>query len=391
MNSHKPMIKKTSKHDRERKVLIGLIDYYIKTGKPVGSNTLKDIGFKDLSSATLRNYFAHLEEEGYLKQPHSSGGRIPTEKGYRLYISDCQLPFSTPKQQNTSPFDSLRNTETREISSFLQRSAEELSHQTATAVFLSAPRFEQDFVTSIRLLGLDTTRCLAVLLTDFGGVMTETLYLPHKINSFSLKRTEAYFHWRLTGQRKPEDLSREEEALAQQLYNELMVRYIINYPQFGEEDIYRTGLSSLLTYPEFHDAQTLANTLALFEHTQGMQLLLTECKKLDTFKFWIGSDLAPYSPHAYADCTILAFPYCVNGQPVGSIGLLGPMRLPYRQIIHQLNTYAEMISETLTRNLYKFKITLRRAKSTTIDHKQKKQPLIEQSQHLLLEDNTTHK
>ena len=86
MKTWKPIpIKRMGKQERERKVLLGLVEYYIQTGKPVGSNTLKEAGFEDLSSATIRNYFANLEEEGYLVQSHSSGGRIPTDLSYRTY------------------------------------------------------------------------------------------------------------------------------------------------------------------------------------------------------------------------------------------------------------------------------------------------------------------
>ena len=80
--------KKTGKTVRERKVLFGLVEHYIKTGKPVGSHALKEAGFEELSSATIRNYFANLEEEGFLNQQHSSGGRIPTNRAYRLYAQE---------------------------------------------------------------------------------------------------------------------------------------------------------------------------------------------------------------------------------------------------------------------------------------------------------------
>ena len=91
MKAIKTQPKKSGKTDRERKVLIGLVEHYIQTGKPVGSNVLKDVGFDDLSSATIRNYFAHLEEEGYLAQQHSSGGRIPTDQAFKLYANEyCQ-------------------------------------------------------------------------------------------------------------------------------------------------------------------------------------------------------------------------------------------------------------------------------------------------------------
>jgi len=199
--------KKLGKHDRERKVLIGLIDYYITTGKPVGSNTLKEVGFADLSSATIRNYFAHLEDEGYLIQQHSSGGRIPTSKAFRLYAFDCvaQTSQKAPKER---AFDSLQKAETRAITTLLQQAAEQLASLTHTAVFLSAPRFEQDFIIGIKLVAIDASRCLCVLITDFGEIRTETLYLDGKLGTLSSKWIESYFNWRLHGQQKTRQLNK---------------------------------------------------------------------------------------------------------------------------------------------------------------------------------------
>src|ERR1700733_15097168 len=132
--------KRPGKQDRERKVLLGLIEYYLKTNKPVGSHTLKEAGFEDLSSATIRNYFAHLEEEGYLSQQHSSGGRIPTHKAYRLYANEYVESETLPPDDPL--FRNLRNAETHEIAAYLQKAAETLSTLSNTAVFLSSPRFD---------------------------------------------------------------------------------------------------------------------------------------------------------------------------------------------------------------------------------------------------------
>lgn len=375
------LIKKSAKNDRERKVLMGLIEYYIKTGKPVGSNTLKDVGFADLSSATIRNYFAHLDEEGYLAQQHSSGGRIPTDKAYRLYAGECQAKIGQthPKSKN---FDFLRNIDTRAISSLLQQAAEQLAALTHTAVFLSAPRFDQDFIIGIKLVPIDTSRCLCVLITDFGEIKTEILYMEHKIGTISAKRIEAYFNWRLNGQGKPENMTKEEEEIAQKLYNELLVRYVVGYSQFLEEDIYRTGFSTLLSHPEFHDPKLLANSLAFFENTHGMRLLLKDCSKHNTLKFWIGNELTTFSPQANPDCTVITIPYHVNNQPVGAVGILGPLRVPYPALFDTLNHFSERVGEALTRNLYKFKITFRTPKADTIDMKhiliaEAKRPLLE--------------
>src|ERR1700722_4777435 len=117
------VIKKSKKDVRERKVLLGLVDYYLKTGKPVGSNTLKEAGFGEMSAATLRNYFVHLEEEGYLIQQHTSGGRIPTNAAYRLYAGE-HLDERRVNAPEAALLNELRNSETREIAAYLQGAAD---------------------------------------------------------------------------------------------------------------------------------------------------------------------------------------------------------------------------------------------------------------------------
>lgn len=352
---HAPQAKKSGKSDRERKVLLGLVEHYIQTGKPVGSNTLKDVGFEHLSSATIRNYFARLEEEGYLNQQHISGGRIPTDKAFRLYATECQQE----KPRGKIPFQFVTHHSTRAVTSLLQEAAEELAAFSKTAIFLSAPRFEQDFIVGIKLVVVDASRCLCVLMTDFGDIRTEMLYTDHKLGAIASKRLEGYFNWRLTGQGKPDNLHKAEEELAQKLYNELLVRYIVGYTQFNEEDIYRTGFSSLLNYPEFQDSSILARSLALFENTHGMRLLLKECSKFDQMKFWIGDDLTKYSAQPNPDCSVIAIPYYVNNKPVGAVGVFGPLRLPYRTLFHTLSQFSDQISKMLTNTLYKFQITMR--------------------------------
>lgn len=348
-------MKRVGKQDRERKVLLGLVEYYIQTGRPVGSNTLKEAGFGDLSSATIRNYFANLEEAGYLTQAHSSGGRIPTYLAYRIYAESYVNHDSIELEEDL--FSSLRQFDSREIALFLQKGAELLSQVSQCAIFLSAPRFDQDFVSDIKLISIDSLRCLCVLITDFGVVQTEILHLPEKLSSFAVKRIENYFHWRLTGIGQPENLEPEEQAIGQTFYNELMLRYIVGYSNFIDEDIYRTGFSRLLTYPDFQDTRQLASGLSLFENVHSMRLLLKECMGLNRLKFWIGNDLDHYVSNS--NCSILAIPYYIHHKPVGSVGMLGPTRLPYRLLFQMLRLFSEGVSETLTRNIYKFKIHFR--------------------------------
>lgn len=341
--------RKPPKDQRERWLLLGLVELYLETGKPVGSNTLKENGFESLSSATIRNYFAKLEETGFLKQQHSSGGRIPTPAAYQLY---AETHLKTPELDDKEKklLKSALQKETRELSSYLHAVAEVISEATKCAVFLSAPRFDQDFVLDVKLVGIDPHRALCVLITDFGEVHTELLYADTKLSSFILKRLEHFFHWKLTGHGKP-DLSPEEEQLATRFYSEVMLRHLVGSTHFSAEDIYKTGFSKLLAYADFNDATALAEGLGLFENRQALQTLLHECAKAGNLSCWIGGPLQA--------CSAIAIPYRINQSIVGSIAVLGPNRIPYRKLFGILDAAAETVSDSLTKSLYKFKITFR--------------------------------
>ncbi len=358
--------KKPPKDQREKLVLLGLVELYLKMGSPIGSNTLRDNGFENLSSATIRNYFAKLEETGYLKQQHSSGGRIPTPLAFKLY---AQAHLETPASENKE--NQLLYTrlvkQSREIASYLQEVAEVVSEKTGCAVFLSAPRFDQDFILDIKLLNINNNRCLCVLITDFGIVHTEQLYTEKKLSNFSLKRIESYFHWRITGIDKPE-LSEDEEKIASHFYREIMLRHIVNYTNFTAEDIYKTGFSKLLNYPDFNNATALASGLSLFENPNSMRSMLSECCKANNLLCWIGDDLHEHAPQVTA-CSVIAIPYRINQTIAGALAILGPLRISYRELFGIMKTASDAITETLTKSMYKFKITFRQPQTSHIDLK----------------------
>ncbi len=381
--SNKLMAVKTSgKQERELKVLLGLVDYFIRSGKPVGSNTLKEAGFDNLSSATIRNYFANLEETGYLKQLHTSGGRVPTEKAYRLFAKE-HLDQQTLEEKIAERLNQIKSYENKEIAAYLNTAVELLSQLTQTAVFISAPRFDQDFIIDIKLIGIDATRTACILVTNFGAIHTEILYTEKKLSNFAIKRIENYFHWRLSGLDRPENLEDDEEAVAQKFYNEVMVRYIVGYSHYYEEEIYRTGFSRLLHYPDFETPTALANSLGLFENIPGMRLLLKETERHGHIRYWVGEDLLPYSASS-PNCAVVAIPYCINQKVVGALGLLGPMRVPYRELFGTIDYFSHCVSEALTKSLYRFKITFRQPQ----EKDQAEQPILAHTSSILLEDKT---
>ncbi len=379
--------KRTGKAEREFQVLLGLVDCYIKTGKPIGSNTLKDTGFEELSSATIRNYFSSLEEKGFLVQQHVSGGRVPTHSAYRAFAQEqATQTHSTPLSlEIQNALDSLRTMEMRELANYLHHAAETLSTLTRCAVFLSAPRFDQDYVVEMKLLPLDSRRCLCVIMTDFGVVLTELLQIETKLTTFAAKRIESYLHWKLTGLDRPESFEPDEETLAQHIYQEAMIRYLVYYTQFTDPDFLRTGFSKLLDHSDFCDPAVLASSLSLFENTHNLRLLVKECSKHEQLKWWIGDDLSSYAPST-PQCTVIAIPYYIGQKIAGAVGIMGPVRIPYQEFFGIMKLFSASISEALTRSLYKFKITFRQPQT---DLNEGYKLLMDNSQLLCLENQPT--
>ncbi len=358
--------KEQVKRDKELRVLIALIEYYLKTGKPVGSNTLKEVGFPDLSSATIRNYFASLEEDGYLMQHHTSGGRVPTEHAFRYYANNCLDDFASQEAHtHIAPREDAENL--KAVALFLQRMAEATAEHSQCAAFLTAPRFDQDFVTSIKLFSLDSSRTLAVILTSFGQVYTEVLHAPHKISAHSIARIESYFQSRLMNNETVlEPLSQEEHELALRFYQETMARYLVTYANFSSEDVFRTGFSKLLRYPEFQEAESLASSLSLFENLTALRSLARDVQRAAKMKCWIGEDLFAFLT-LKANCCLISAPYSIGNRCVGAIGIIGPMRVPYKQLFSLLDSVAKEVTQYLDKNLFKYKIDFRRPQNAGLE------------------------
>ena len=366
--------KKPSKDEREKLILIGLVELYLKTGKPVGSQTLQEQGFETFSSATLRNYFSKLEEQGFLKQQHSSGGRIPTNLAYKIYADSLNQPIFLEEKEKKTLGQSLFQ-ETRELHTYLQKCAETISELSQGAVFLSFPRFDQDFVLDVKIVSIDIHRLLCIFITDFGSIHTEALYTDKKLSSFDIKRIELFFRWKITGLDKP-DLTEKEEKRALYFYNEAMLRHIVDYSNFSCNDLMKTGFSKMLHYLDFNDASSLANGLALFENNAALQSLLSECCQKKTLTYWIGEELSSFSSHA-ASCSVISIPYYIHQSAVGSLGILCPNRSPYKRLFALMHTASEMISSSLTKSLYKFKISYRRPNAAQLDYNRQALLLVE--------------
>lgn len=386
MSNNLKSAKKLPKNDREQAVLFGLIDLYLKSSKPIGSQTLQENGFESLSSATIRNYFAKLESGGYLKQPHTSGGRIPTGKAFRFY-SDSFQDQGILDATHGEILEEVFRKKDREIASLVLRASEMLSKLSKCAVFISTPRFDQDFIQDVKLIPLDSMRLLTVIITDFGLVRTETIYLEQEVDETFIKQCEKYFLWRLN---KGDIVTFDRELqtkLAQRIYNETMVRHVVGYLNFSTEEILRCGVSRLLAYPEFNDASAVVNSLALLEDEEQMRNILRDCCHKAALTCWIGDELCPYVAPG-SENTVIAIPYRINQMVAGAVALLGPLRLPYRELFGLIRHFSELISATLTDTVYKHKITFRQPTGSGAQRIECNTDIVKANRSVLLEDQT---
>lgn len=376
-------LKKNPKQEREKKILLGLVDLYLRTGKPIGSNTLKEEGFEAISSATIRNYFSKLEKEGYLAQQHTSGGRVPTDLAFKYYAICMQEQQKVADPALDLKMHTLLTQETKELHSFLEQSIDHLSTETKAACFLLSPSFDQDFITSIRLMNLDPKRILCVILTHFGFVHTEVLYTQSKLSNFSLHRIEEFFSSKLANTASPE-LSKEEKIFAERCFNEIALRNIIHFTSPTNNEIYRAGLSQLLNYQECQDTCVLSDALQIFDRPTLLSSLLKEAMHSKHLKCWIGRDLNNYVTNS-KEFSILAIPYYIHNKPVGAVALLAPNRMNYRENFSLLRAFSQYVSQSLTKSVYKFNIVWHQPKQESGEQTTK---TISRSPSHLLEDRS---
>ncbi len=369
-----------SKTEREEKILLGVVELFIQSYKPIGSNTLKENGFEDLSSATIRNYFCKLEKDGYLIQQHSSGGRIPTAKGFRFFANHI-LQEGKIKKETEKKLSLFLDKETPKIHDYIQKSAEFLSEMLFAPIVLSEPLLEMDSIQTVKFFPLDTEKMAAVIFTGYGITHTETLFSPRPFSEKDLAYLEAYFSWRLAKGEKPVE---EGELLkwSQRMYNELLMRHLAHR---STSSFYATGISKLLHYPECTDTSYLAKALSFFENKAALKTFLQKGLREKKLCFFIGDDLSFCMPIS-SEFSVISVPYKIGPSYLGVILLFAPMRISYKTIFPILQRFSELLSENLTKNVYKYQIPFNQDVN-----QEEKNPLFTPYSSILLEDKGTQK
>lgn len=344
---------------RRHEILMALVRAYIGTGAPVSSHAIVEEMKTDLSSATIRNELLELDRLGLAAQPHASSGRVPTTEAYRLYadnVLERRLPARRIGRRLAREFRDLTPVP-GDAGRLLQRAAGVLAGQSRCAAMVLSPRFENDFIREIRLVGIDPTRMLVVLVSDYGLIRTDTVRTESRPSYFTLKRLEEYLNAKLRGQDEvsaayENGFADDERRLGDELYSDIVLRYFINFAPRRSTELFLEGFANLFEHPELQNPRSVSEAIKLFENRNRWRTLLREAQGRDDAFVLLGREIDG-ALHAALPLAMVAAPYRVNTLNVGAVAIVGPMRMPYEravQLVRAMNGLLEgWLSETLSR------------------------------------------
>ena len=326
---------------RHREVLVAIIREYIDSAEPVGSRALAKRHFPNLSPATLRNVMADLEDMGYLAQPHTSAGRVPTDKAYRFYVD------SFPPAERSSTSAEARPPAAG-IDGFMERISNHLSTATKLTGLLLAPPLKHTTITRIELLPLGGNRALAVIVTDSGWVAARPVSVDAPLGPEDVRNVGRELSRRFRD-RTVQDIIDMEAAPADPL-DELHTRARGLTEQvlsmLRGRTLYVSGAMNILDHREFWDLETTRDLLRTFEQKERLADLITSFAADEGLRITIGEE-NPFTE--MRDCTMITSTYMYRNQVLGILGVIGPRRLPYPEIISIVNDTARQVTDVLSR------------------------------------------
>ncbi|HRY29226.1 MAG TPA: heat-inducible transcriptional repressor HrcA [Elusimicrobiota bacterium] len=344
--------------DRKRKLLQAIIHQYIKTGKPVGSAFLAEEDKLDLSSATIRNVMAELENEGYLTHPHTSAGREPTDKAYRYYVDTLvELQhLAVMEEQRIRQEYEARIREIEQVLLSTSKTLSVLSHYTG---FVVPPKLEETKLRHLQLVPLDDCRVLVVLVSDTGivkqrVVMFESPCAPDTLSSMS-KMLNDYLRGRSFNEVRDSIL--DHLAAARQRHEDMFdLAHMLasqTFDMIDESSLYLEGAGNILSLPDFQDQEHMSHLIHLLDQRQNLgELLLRELSGPAAEDKWKGVRVKIGSENKLADLkdlSLVSSTYAIGDKKVGILGIIGPKRMEYSRMISLVGHIASTVSGALNK------------------------------------------
>ena len=333
--------------ERNRKVLQAVIDSYIASGLPIGSSTLTKRYAFGLSSATLLNITAELEEMGFLTHPHTSAGRIPTDQGYRYYIDS--LISIEGEDEDADDYLNARPPHGEDLDELMEEASRFLAALSGCAGVVVAPSEPEARYKHIEFVRLRGRQVLIIFVTESGIVQNKLIELDEGIrqqdlNGFSAFINEELGHWTLGEIREQLiDKMREERLLFSRLMDETY-RASLEVQEKENEKVYIGGASQILETPDFASVEKLRTLFKALEDKYKLLKLLERSIAAQGIKVFVGSENPLFEMQG---CSMVVSSYKAGANVVGTLGVIGPTRMQYRQVIHVVEYTSKMLTRLL--------------------------------------------
>ena len=335
--------------DRGQKILEAIIEEYIATAQPVGSKALTQNQGIKLSPASVRNVMAELEELGYLVSPHTSAGRIPTEKGYRFYV-DTILRVSEMDRRQQDRIELQYRQQGLQMTDMLREASRTLSSISHYTGLVMIPRLRATIFRHIEFVKLSPRLILAVFVTQSGLVQNKLVEVDEDLSPRELEKITNYLNQTMTGLSIQDVRTRIITEMAQEkaLYDQLMRRaFTLSSAALVDEsngDVIIEGTSRFLEQPEFSDLDCMKRIVQTFEQKSALVELLDRGLETKGVQVIIGSE----TEHTeLSDCSLITAAYSGKRGTLGTLGVIGPNRMPYATIIPIVDYTASLISRLL--------------------------------------------
>ncbi|MDD3921404.1 MAG: heat-inducible transcriptional repressor HrcA, partial [Eubacteriales bacterium] len=332
---------------RKIRILQAIIDDYIMTASPVGSRSISKRSDFNLSSATIRNEMSDLEEMGYLEQPHTSSGRVPSHKAYRLYVNNMmqRAQLSKEEQKTIRSYFSHRMDE---VEGIIKQTAAALSDVTHYTAMVLPPQLHAVRLKHIQIVPVSSERALVIMVTDAGLVRDAMIRIPenmdvHRMEQLSHMLTERFRDHRLDQITQADLIELAEDMGMERAFFSSMMDAMERNMQPDVHAVELSGSTNMLAFPEYADMNKAKNFLAAIE---GKDTLYQMLKKASTMEFSI--TIGPENDREeLTDCSVVTATYKVGDDPLGTFGIIGPTRMHYGRVLSILEFMRMSMSEAL--------------------------------------------
>ena len=339
--------------ERKEKILNAIIQNYLETGEPVGSRTISKMSDLNLSSATIRNEMSDLEELGYIIQPHTSSGRIPSDKGYRFYVDHLMAD----KEREVTEIKDLMIEKTEKMEKMLKQVVKVLANNTQYATMISAPSLQRNRLKFVQLSAVDEHQILSVVVMEGNIVKNKIIPVEQPLDNETMLKLNILLNTNLNGLTVEQiNLGMITQLKEQAGIHEDIIAQVLNtvagtIHEDDELQIFTSGATNIFKYPELSDSQRASELISAFEEKQALVDLIAETQGDGTEETGIQVYIGDETPiQTMKDCSVVTATYELGEGVKGTIGIIGPKRMDYENVMYNLKNLKVQLDKILKKD-----------------------------------------